>query len=881
MIAYTFWSLPKMLNQNEYRAWLLKKLFLFSISLLFFLIALSSSAVPDEIQPRKLDLSVAPEVLPYLFETKIQLKERDYLFLLQAPYDLNSDGIDEHVLAYTRASLSGFASAVLGFWDLANSNSVFQYNGSLAGFPINSADLIDILNDSKPEIVISKLVGDTAFLEILVVGDSAIADTHIIRAADPMGPISSEGWHDLHITPLAGVDLNGDGFRDLIFSRSAKHNRTLAPDSIIERGIVAYDITHKKQLWFYPCADMVSRYNFHIVQLPDGSKIFVGATTACDNRYASNGMDSRYSYLFAIDEQGKELWRRVIGMGIYYPVTVCLDRDSDRINEIFTVIDPRLPETGGKPLLVCVDARNGRDLRSGISLGVEKISNMTSFQDSLGIPNGLLLSSENDGRGEICLYDLNLHLLKAAIGDIGSVILVGNLIGDRKEEIVISTPKGEAVLLDDDFRILGKTAIGGGTPTLYRQTTYKGIFWDDGIKGFMVSTPRKQALAMLLYYRYRWFLTFLFAGILLLIAYRLVVWVGDLYRAAVGLPGLDKINTLVLVLNRKGKIKFVNKNPLTNLLITNSGKRREYYGKSGLARFPAAIELIRKSYLEPYLPFQELFEIEVNGEQKILELTIYPRMDKNNNFLGKVIIVEDVSGRLNWQRRAVLGDAAQRWIHKLKGSMATAQINLQNLHEDSRINMLVNGNQNMMKYLTAIGNQIQESAETANRILRFARITKPERVEYSINKVIDDALKPFLEISRDDFKINKKLQPDLPLSMIDPEQMMEVVENLISNAIKSLKSCGHVDVSTRLAENLLSAEGGSAVEVVIEDNGIGIAPQDVDNIFKPGFSKSGNGTGLGLAVVKEIVDNHRGKVFVESEVNKGSRFTVWIPVRGK
>jgi signal transduction histidine kinase len=109
--------------------------------------------------------------------------------------------------------------------------------------------------------------------------------------------------------------------------------------------------------------------------------------------------------------------------------------------------------------------------------------------------------------------------------------------------------------------------------------------------------------------------------------------------------------------------------------------------------------------------------------------------------------------------------------------------------------------------------------------------------------------------------------------------LRRAVENLISNAIKYTPEGGRVEVSV---VPYFLKEGGGIVEISVRDTGIGIVPEDQERIFEPFYRgtnvSSETGMGLGLSLVKEVVDLHGGKILVQSELNRGSTFSILLPV---
>jgi len=123
------------------------------------------------------------------------------------------------------------------------------------------------------------------------------------------------------------------------------------------------------------------------------------------------------------------------------------------------------------------------------------------------------------------------------------------------------------------------------------------------------------------------------------------------------------------------------------------------------------------------------------------------------------------------------------------------------------------------------------------------------------------------------------VEPD-PVVLVDPDRMMQVLNNLLENAIRYTPEEGKVVVSTAVEE----ADGRMWATATVEDTGIGIPEAELSHIFERFFrgvkprSMQISGTGLGLAIVKEIVELHGGRVSVESQEGVGSKFTAWLPL---
>jgi two-component system phosphate regulon sensor histidine kinase PhoR len=138
-----------------------------------------------------------------------------------------------------------------------------------------------------------------------------------------------------------------------------------------------------------------------------------------------------------------------------------------------------------------------------------------------------------------------------------------------------------------------------------------------------------------------------------------------------------------------------------------------------------------------------------------------------------------------------------------------------------------------------------------------------------INALVEDVIRQFMpQMERQNISFQKEFTADLPLINADRERIRQVIGNLIHNAIKFNHSGGDIKARTRAINN--------SVTVEISDTGIGIARNDLPRIFerfyKADKSRAAQGTGMGLAIAKHVVEAHGGEIWVQSEEGKGSTF---------
>ncbi len=179
---------------------------------------------------------------------------------------------------------------------------------------------------------------------------------------------------------------------------------------------------------------------------------------------------------------------------------------------------------------------------------------------------------------------------------------------------------------------------------------------------------------------------------------------------------------------------------------------------------------------------------------------------------------------------------------------------------------------------------IAQSTERVRAIVKglldFSRQTKLDREPTDVNRLVRSTISVMENQALvRGLGIQFKRGENLPMLTLDRSQFQSVLLNIIINALDATEPGGDITVSTGISLSA-SDPGKRGVEVAIADTGCGIPPEHLDKLFDPFFSTKevGQGTGLGLAVSYGIVQRHGGTIRVQSEVGRGSTFTIWLPV---
>jgi two-component system, NtrC family, sensor kinase len=223
-------------------------------------------------------------------------------------------------------------------------------------------------------------------------------------------------------------------------------------------------------------------------------------------------------------------------------------------------------------------------------------------------------------------------------------------------------------------------------------------------------------------------------------------------------------------------------------------------------------------------------------------------------------------------RLSSLGMLAAGVAHEINNPLAYVKSNVNALYRDLRNQKELPAG--LGEYVTEVLPEtldgIQRIATIVADLRRFARGDPEPMVEYDLNEEIRAALR----ITHTRLKVKSVVELELgslPRMMGRPQQMAQVVVNLLINAAQSMTDRGTIAVSTR--------QEGEEVVLVVRDTGHGMPPEVLEKLFQPFFSTRpiGEGTGMGLAVVHGIVAAHGGRLQVESQPGQGSTFTIRLP----
>jgi two-component system NtrC family sensor kinase len=265
------------------------------------------------------------------------------------------------------------------------------------------------------------------------------------------------------------------------------------------------------------------------------------------------------------------------------------------------------------------------------------------------------------------------------------------------------------------------------------------------------------------------------------------------------------------------------------------------------------------------------------------EVTTSPLLDDRGAAQGVVVTLKDVSPRRDQQERflraarlADIGQLAAGVAHEINTPLASIALRAESLLKnasDPRL-LAVDSFKNFPRYLKTIDEEIFRCKRIIGSLLDFSRVRKPEVKESDLNALAERAAELVgHQMKLKQVTISLKLDPTLPRIPADEGQLRQALLALLMNALDATPSGGRVEIETR-------RQGGDSVALTVADSGMGIPRENLDKIFSPFFTTKpvGQGTGLGLAICHGIVSSHGGEIQVESEVDKGTRLSLVLPV---
>ena len=252
----------------------------------------------------------------------------------------------------------------------------------------------------------------------------------------------------------------------------------------------------------------------------------------------------------------------------------------------------------------------------------------------------------------------------------------------------------------------------------------------------------------------------------------------------------------------------------------------------------------------------------VNKELSSINIELVQKHEQLNDAQEQLVRTEKL---------AAVGTLASGVSHELRNPLSAIKNAVFLLKRKLSRNVIPDIDEKVMQFLDIMDKEIDRSSKIISDLLGFTRVAKPTRFSSDINKVVNETISR-VEIA-ENIKLSKNLQFDLPMVMIDANQIGQILINLIDNACQAMMDGGELKISTKVSESFM--------EIEISDSGCGISEKEVKKIFDPLFTTKASGTGLGLALCQGIIQKHNGVIDVRSQEGVGTTMFIKLPLEDK
>ncbi|NOY78585.1 MAG: hypothetical protein GXO76_12015 [Calditrichaeota bacterium] len=809
------------------------------------------------------NLQDTPPSFPYIFKTVREI-EGYGIFM-----DLNHDGRDEY-LSFGR--------------DLALNHSQFilQNNDFEIIDQINFTGIIqfvthfDWTGDGIDEIVTAYTRNDSSFLRFVDSKGNILKEAFLFSGKTRVSKSGTYRWYG-QITAIRFADIDNDGRKEILVFPNEGFARS-------PRGVFVYDGQTLQLKWKYEVGPAISNNPIILNKNKLGEKNILFATSAPSNGNSANGTDDYHSIVFLLNPQGKLLWEKIYGGKFTRVESHFVDINGNGTRQVLLVIFNKY-SAHSKPRIEIINPANGHPIsRRNFPYANPFAWSFSVCQLDRKPDKEFVISNQT---GHMVILNSHFEKIKEKQLDLSfsSIFTSEDLDGDGLDEIFVQS-NNFYYWLGSDLDVRAKTALSLlpglifiHSPQVYHrhdQTPLLALFQRNGANAKLIRLVRNPHYLASAYGRPLLFASigFLFLGLL--------VWTlkinqkrrfdEKLIEKEIGFR-----KNPVFVLDHKGRISQAN------------FRAQQLFAFNGDA-LPLSPEKLSKTW-QPLKQFLS----ELPGEEPIRQETTFSLREADHRFRaaaepvfypGKsrpywLIFLFDLSVENRLESAKAWAAMAQRIAHDIKNPLTSILLTQQRLEmeykrQDPKRAKLYE------PYTRRIINRIESLRRMTRQFMKFVDVEKVMLQPTDINTFIREFLSSGMIEWPRDIQLIQKPGVNLPAILVDQEQLQILLENLISNAINAMPQGGTITLSTSLAPNLQFTSHNQPardyIAIEILDTGKGISPNLREKLFRPFTTGTHLGTGLGLTIVKKIVDDHQGHIEIESEEGVGTSIIVYLPV---
>ena len=352
---------------------------------------------------------------------------------------------------------------------------------------------------------------------------------------------------------------------------------------------------------------------------------------------------------------------------------------------------------------------------------------------------------------------------------------------------------------------------------------------------------------------------------------------------------IQSLDSGLLTIDLNGNINFMNRTA-EKILNRNEESLKDTSIYDLFPKISEVVEQVKRKVSQSSSDYQRYETLLTNHDRRKIYLgfSISPLTDPEGSLIGHTLIFQDITKFKEMEEQmkrvdkmAAVGALAAGMAHEIRNPLASLSGSIQMLKSE----LTLDDSQQHLMEIT-----LRES-ERLNALitdfLLFAQPPQSHKILYPIGRVLEETLDLLIRSPsfHEGIQVLRPSRQEEIRVWVDPDQMKQVFWNLFINAAQSMSNGGKIQVQLGKG-NALGATNSSVssqvrekewVRISIADSGNGIALEEKGKIFEPFFTTKENGTGLGLSIVHKIIENHNGLIKVDSELGRGSVFTVFLP----
>jgi nitrogen-specific signal transduction histidine kinase len=331
-----------------------------------------------------------------------------------------------------------------------------------------------------------------------------------------------------------------------------------------------------------------------------------------------------------------------------------------------------------------------------------------------------------------------------------------------------------------------------------------------------------------------------------------------------------------LIVNHQGLIVYSNERLIQILNLHHPLNKGEEF-VSVLNHYPQIVKIIIKSR-ESGEPCDQKLVLENEESRFESEILVQPYKYTFKSGFSYLVIIKTVNIQSHSDKIHSWSRAVQKMAHDIKTPLSTVSLNLKVLQSRlEQIRIPETEQQELSDDLSMMRTELDNIQSMTKNFLKFSNLDKPHSQAFNISKIIEAARFKFHAYISTDLNIQVSIDPDVKPVWADPQQIEMVFTILLENALAAMQGKGliNINVSTvQYLENIFS----ESLEIEVADTGPGINEEDKARIYEPYFSTKSEGTGMGLAIAKKIIEDNGGFIEVHSKPNFGAVFRFSLPV---